>query len=387
MRKKKVLKKVPNILLSAALALSVLGSGQATAATNLIQNGGFEGSAAGGSGVNWSFGTIGNTPQSLQAAVTGEDPYEGRQAQLLAEDGASLAGDNLRIISDGYPIVQGQGLTLKFKSKIVNIADASLNYSIVFYDNADVLIGEVTSSPVTTATAGYSDFILRATPPAGATNFKIRFDSIISQDGGSYKLFIDNVEVNSTSNTVPVSGDTQVGIIGGELEFYISSGSFNDVELDYNRTMISQTSSNASVTDNTGEAKGWKLKVSSTDFMSEQLVDPSGTNATIVLKLPASAVTIQTTQLTHVSGQAVDPTYGPNTGSIALSSASKTILSADPGFGSGSYNYRIENQLTVPKTLEVVSKQGDGNIQVGQMVGTRSGVYKATVNYVIGTGL
>lgn len=61
MRKKNVLKKLPSILLSAALALSVIGSGQATAATNLIQNGGFEGPAAGGSGANWSFGTIGNT--------------------------------------------------------------------------------------------------------------------------------------------------------------------------------------------------------------------------------------------------------------------------------------------------------------------------------------
>lgn len=387
MRKKNVLKKLPSIMLSAALALSVIGSGQAVAATNLIQNGGFEGPAAGGSGANWSFGTIGNTPQSLQAAVTGEDPFEGSKAQILAEDGASLAGDNLRIISDSYPIVQGQGLTLKFKSKIINMADASFNYSIVFYDNADSLVGEVNSSPVTSATVGYSDFILRATPPARATNFKIRFDSIISQDGGSYKLFIDNVEVNSTSNTVPVSGETQVGVIGGELEFYISSGTFNDVELDYNKTMISQTSSNASVTDNTGEAKGWKLKVSSTDFMSEPLVDPSGTNATIVLKLPASSVMLQATNLAHVSGQAIDPTYGPNTGSITLSNASKTILSADPGFGSGSYNYRVENHLTVPKTLEVVSKDGDGNIQVGQMVGTRSGKYKATVNYVIGNGL
>lgn len=387
MRQKNMLKKLPSIFLSATLALSLIGSGQAVAATNLIQNGGFEGPAIGGSGANWSFGTIGNTPQSIQAAVTGEDPFEGSQAQILAEDGASLAGDNLRVISDSYPIAQGQGLTLKFKSKIVNIADARFNYSIAFYDNVDSLVGEVTSNPVTSATVGYSDFILRTTPPAGATNFKIRFDSIISQDGGSYKLFIDNVEVNSTSNTVPISGDTQVGVIGGELEFYISTGTFNDVELDYNKTMISQTSSNASVTDNTGEAKGWKLKVSSTDFMSGPLVDPSGTNATIVLKLPASAVMLQATNLTHVSGQEIDPNYGPNAGSITLSNASKTIISADPGFGSGSYNYRLENHLTLPKTLEVVSKDGDGNIQVGQMVGTRSGIYRATVNYVIGNGL
>jgi hypothetical protein len=391
MRVKKVLKKLPSIMLATILSVSVIGTGQVTAASNvganIIQNGGFESPASGGTGPHWSFGTIGNTPQSLQAAVTGEDPYEGVQSQILAEDGASLAGDNLRVISDGYPVAQGQGLTLRFKGKLVSMLDSSLNYSLVFFDNSDSEISAVSGSPVTSATPGYSDFMLRATPPKNATSFKVRFDSIVNQDGGSYRLFLDNVEVNATSNTVPVEGETQVGVIGGELEFFVTSGSFNDVELDYNKTMVSQTSSNASATDNTGEARGWELKVSSTDFLSEPLNDPSGTDAKIVLKLPASAVTLETTNITHVSGQAIDPTYGPIAGSVTLGSDSKTIISASPGFGSGSYNYRVVSKLTVPKTLEIVSKQGDGNLKVGQMVGTRAAKYKATVLFVIGTGL
>lgn len=387
--RRKAWTKTSKVIMSALLIASALGVSSASAANNIISNGGFEGSYAGGTGANWSFGTVGgNTPQEVQASVVEMGAFEGDRAQLLGQGTASVAGDNLRIISESYSVLQGYGLTLTFQSNIVEMTNASLEHTFVFFDKDGKFLSDVKGTPATTVTGGYKETLLKVSPPKEAASFQVRFDSIVSANGGSYRLYIDNVEVTSAPNSAPITDQTQVGVIGGDLEFYTSSGAFTDVELDYNKTMLTQVSSNANVTDNTGEGLGWSLKVSSTDFLSQSLSDASGNGTKVVLKLPAASVVLAPKAITHVSGQTIDAVNGPIAKNITLASQSQVIMSAAPGYGAGSYSVPLEYRLTIPKTLEVVSVEGTGSgLSVGQFVGTRAGTYKATLDFIIGTGL
>ncbi|MFD0587879.1 hypothetical protein ACFQZE_07675 [Paenibacillus sp. GCM10027627] len=369
--------------------LSSMNISVASATTNLIQNGGFESYTGGGTGNFWSFGTIGNTPQSFYADVTPSDAAEGVNAQRLREDGVSLAGDTLRIISDKYSVTATQNLALSFKTNVTSMVESYLKYSLVFYDSSGNIISEADGTNVTAATNGYVLKSFDATPPSNAATFSVKFDSVISLNGGYYQLYLDDVSVIVTSSNNSVSNSTQVGVVGGNLEFSVSPSSFLSVDLDNNAVMQTTAASTSVVTDNTGGARGWSVKMSATDFTSQPLADPSsGGAATFVLKIPASFVSVNVGTISHTAGQPIHATHGPIARAITLSSATQTFVSANPGFGSGSYSVPLSYTLTIPKTLEITSQTGTGSkFAVGDFVGTRSGQYFATINFTIGTGL
>ncbi|MFD0588478.1 WxL domain-containing protein [Paenibacillus sp. GCM10027627] len=371
--------------LALSLLLAVIVPAAAATSSNLVDNGGFESYTSGNTGDGWDFSTD-NVPAQYVAELSSASVAEGNYSQRLTQDGLTYAGQMLKVSnSKSTGITAGLPLEMKFKSNITSMVGAKLRAKIEYYDSTGRYFGRALLE-VKDPTTGFQEFSLSTVLPAGTDHVATSFEGTINIEGGYYNLFIDDVRLYINS----VSGEqTQVGIVGGQLEFSTISGLFLDVNLDNEAVMTTTNTSTVRITDNRGNGEGWAVKISATDFLSASLPDPSsGGTASFVLKIPVSNLRLASATVQHVSGQPIHATYGPVASSFTISNASQTAVRAQTGFGMGAYNVPINYSLTIPKSLEIVSQSGTGSkLTTGEYVGTRSGHYTATLNFTIGTGL
>jgi len=368
-----------------SLLLAAIAPGTIYATGNILDNGGFEVHTSGNTADLWTFHTEGN-PDSYIAELSTASVSEGTYAQRLSQDGSTFPGQTLRIantIASGF--TAGDSFQLTFQSNITSLAEAKLRARVEYYKADSTFLGR-SLREITNATTGYSAYEVAALIPADTDYIVVVFEVVMNANGGYYNLFIDDVQLQ---RLVSFGDQTQVGVIGGDLKLNTVSGSFMDVQLDHQTTMTTTMTTTANITDNRGNGEGWAVKISATDFISQDLADPSSAGkASFVLKLPVTYLQLESSSVNLVSGQPVDATYGPVASSFTASNFSQTVVRAQPGFGMGSYNVPIRYTLQVPKTLEIIGQTGtDSKFNVGDYVGTREGYYTATLNFTIGTGL
>ncbi|RJX39108.1 hypothetical protein D3P09_16575 [Paenibacillus pinisoli] len=380
-----MLKQTIRMVLVFSLLMAAIAPGTTYATGNLLNNGGFEVHASGNTADHWTFRTEG-APDSYIAELSTASVSEGAYAQRLSQDGTTVPGQTLRVVNkidSGF--TAGDSFQLTFQTNITSLAEAKLRAKVEYYKADSTYLGR-SLREITNATSDYSAYEVTALVPADTDLMVVAFEVVINANGGYYNLFIDDVQLQ---RLVSVGDTTQVGIIGGDLKLNTVSGSFMDVQLNHQTTMTTTMTTTANITDNRGNGEGWAVKISATDFFSQDLADPSSAGkASLVLKLPVSNLQLETSSVNLVSGQPVDATYGPAASSFTASNFSQTVVRAQPGFGMGSYNVPIRYTLLVPKTLEIISLTGtDSKFKVGDYVGTREGYYTATLNFTIGTGL
>ncbi|GKU77612.1 WxL domain-containing protein [Paenibacillus sp. L3-i20] len=377
--------KVIRVLLVFSLILTVITPMSVFATANIVDNGGFESFTSGSTADGWKFSSEGS-PASFIAEVSSASVSEGIYSQRLSHDGTTLLNQKLEIgnnINTGF--TAGQPVKFTFKANVTSLVWAKLRAKVEFYNVAGQYIGRGVVD-ITSSTSGFSEFELTTVLPAETDHITVKFESIITADGGYYNLYLDDVKLNK----VLASGNqTQVGVLSGELEFSTISGSFLNVDLDNEAVMRTNTTSTVRISDNRGTGAGWAVKISATDFLSASLPDPSSAgNASFVLKIPISSLSLESSNIDYVSGQPIDPVNGPLAASFTVSNASQTVVRAQPGFGMGAYNVPIHYTLVLPKALEIASQSGTGSkFSTGQLVGTRAGFYTATLNFTIGEGL
>ncbi|MBU5672175.1 WxL domain-containing protein [Paenibacillus brevis] len=179
-----------------------------------------------------------------------------------------------------------------------------------------------------------------------------------------------------------------VSIIAGTNQSSQTTISFSAVTLDITANQISTASNGITVRDSRGSGAGWSVSVSSTDFVSGSLPDPT-TSGTYTVKIPASAVSVIVgTPVISLSGQSVDPTHGPLAYNGTLSATPLKLIQAAPGYGMGEYTAGVSYSLAVPKTVTVASvSSGSSKYEVNDVVGTVATTYTATLTFTLGSGV
>ncbi|TNJ65298.1 hypothetical protein FE784_15880 [Paenibacillus hemerocallicola] len=193
----------------------------------------------------------------------------------------------------------------------------------------------------------------------------------------------------ATALLLPAAAHAEtVSIIAGTNQSSQTTVSFSSVTLDVTANQISTASNAITVRDSRGSGAGWSVSVSSTDFVSGSLPDPT-TTGTYTVKIPASAVSIIVgTPVVALSGQAVDPTHGPLAFNGTLSSTPLKLLQAAPGYGMGEYTAGVSYSLAVPKSVTVASvSSGSSSYHVNDTVGTVATTYTATLTFTLGSGV
>lgn len=193
----------------------------------------------------------------------------------------------------------------------------------------------------------------------------------------------------ATALLLPAAAHAEtVSIIAGTNQSSQTAISFSSVTLDVTANQISTASNGITVRDSRGSGAGWSVSVSSTDFVSGSLPDPT-TSGTYTVKIPASAVSVMVgTPVVALSGQAVDPTYGPLAYNGTLSSTPLKLIQAAPGYGMGEYTAGVSYSLAVPKTVTVASvSSGSSKYEVNDVVGTVATTYTATLTFTLGSGV
>ncbi|MFD0589168.1 hypothetical protein ACFQZE_14295 [Paenibacillus sp. GCM10027627] len=374
--------------LAFSLGLASVSLSPVSASAGLLNNGGFETYVSGSTASDWYFDSEGY-PATYTSEIVTTPVSEGMFAHRLSQDGVTKLGQSLSIDSKSKTglLVGGQKVRLSFDANILSMVAADLTPSIKFWATDGTYLGKL-GKAFTTPTTGYSLLQIDIEVPAGTSKYSIEFESEITADGGYYNLYIDNVHLRILDKTEDTA---KVGVVGGNLKFSTASGSFWDVRLNNDSTPLnSSMTTTANIIDDRATGDGWSMKIYATDFLSENLSDPT-TNGTgtFVLRIPVSStLKLETSSVVHSAGQAIDPVNGPIANSFTVNNSSQTVVSAQPGFGMGAYKVPITYTLTLPKTLEIVSQTGTGSkFKVGDFVGTRSGFYTATLNYTVGTGL
>ncbi|THF74392.1 WxL domain-containing protein [Cohnella fermenti] len=188
---------------------------------------------------------------------------------------------------------------------------------------------------------------------------------------------------------VPTAAQAEtVSIVAGANTSAQTAISFSPVTFDLHADQLSTASNGITVEDSRGSGAGWSVSVSATDFVSDPLQDPTA-SGTYTVKIPASAVSvIVATPIVALSGQAVDPTYGPLASNGTLSAAPLKLMYAAPGYGMGVYTTGVSYSLAVPKTVTVASvSNGASKYKENDMIGTVATTYTATLTFTLGSGV
>jgi hypothetical protein len=135
---------------------------------------------------------------------------------------------------------------------------------------------------------------------------------------------------------------------GGELEAYVADVSLGAVFYSNDQQSSSGTLV-LNVDDPRGSSEGWNVTIASSDFVY-------GGTSTTGKDIPVTgfAFTANGT-VSKTAGQDIDQTGGPSTGTISGASleTAQMVISANEGFGSGTYTESLPVALVIPPLSQV----------------------------------
>jgi hypothetical protein len=143
--------------------------------------------------------------------------------------------------------------------------------------------------------------------------------------------------------------------------------------------------SKAFIENSTGEVNGWDYSLSVTDFISDPLTDASTDTKDLVLKIPATALTVNVKNAKSLGGQPA-PAYTIGSRSF-IPGQSRSLASANKFEGMGYYEIPLEMGISIPSKLKVVSSNVNSNYKVDSDSGLRTGTFRSTFKFELTQGI
>lgn len=143
--------------------------------------------------------------------------------------------------------------------------------------------------------------------------------------------------------------DVSQKITGGSFSYTITGGTMTPITFDYTKTTDTVTTGSVAlgVTDGRGTREGWSVSIQSTEFVYSGTASGGTAN-----NIPAANLSVAPAAPVLVAGESVNNvTAGPG-GTL---DASRLVINAAAGFGSGEYTQNLPLSLTVP----ALSPSGD----------------------------
>jgi len=195
------------------------------------------------------------------------------------------------------------------------------------------------------------------------------------------------------SGSLNIASNTVKGNLAEGSALTSASGiNFGSGTIDMDGANIEQTFDDyLRVDDNTGTNAGWNVKVSATDFVAENIDDPTTAVGTLTVTIPVSEVLkVNASNFEAVVGSITEDTAAV-TADQFLSHDSLTVMSAAQGSGAGVYKSKLAYTLTLPKFLSNTTtiKPSEDNIDSPindkdkDSLGLFHGTYETTITYSV----
>jgi len=194
---RKTIKKFLSVLVCLAMLIGLLpGVVVAEDGPNLISNSGFEVEANNNQYVpQWyiSSGALnpdGTLKTGIVVQVTNEQQSSGSKSLYISDSSASSTGSvAATVYSEAMSVIPGQNTILKFKAFDTKL---SISAAIRFYRSANdaAIGGQISSQNAKITSTGWTENVIEAKVPEGATVARILFYTVGSSTGSSY---IDDV--------------------------------------------------------------------------------------------------------------------------------------------------------------------------------------------------
>lgn len=176
-----------------------------------------------------------------------------------------------------------------------------------------------------------------------------------------------------------------LNVIGGALSSKFNGLLLDNIEIqtvkDY-QTINSVTDTN--LEDSRGTADGWTYTQSITDFVSDPVLDTKLNTQDLVVKIPASALSVDVKNAKVLAGM---PEEVAKTGNYVLGETKQVLAQAEPLKGMGYYDVPMDYMLRVPSKVTVVSANGSSDHKAGDQVGLRVGVYRSLFTFSLASGI
>jgi hypothetical protein len=138
------------------------------------------------------------------------------------------------------------------------------------------------------------------------------------------------------------TSDVSQKINGGAFSYTITNGTLTPITFDYTKTSDTVTNGSVTlgVTDGRGTRQGWSVSIQSSQFVYSGSGNGGPAN-----NIPAASLRVTPAAPTMVSGESLSNVTAGTGGTL---DASRLVINAAAGAGSGEYKQNLPLALTVP---------------------------------------
>ncbi|WP_342436705.1 hypothetical protein NSS79_25745 [Paenibacillus sp. FSL L8-0436] len=181
------------------------------------------------------------------------------------------------------------------------------------------------------------------------------------------------------------SEDVTFTVLSGAFSSHFSGLLLDTVTISTtNQYQVINSVTNSVIEDSRGTGAGWNYSLKITDFVSDPVVDNSKGTSDLVVKMPASSLSVDITDSKTLAGQ--EASLSQN-GKYVFNAEPVVIAKAGEFEGMGQYQIPMSYMLSVPDKVEVVSAGANSTYQAGAKTGLRVGTYRSQFTFTLASGI
>ncbi|MEW4426047.1 hypothetical protein AB1I68_00970 [Paenibacillus pabuli] len=235
--------------------------------------------------------------------------------------------------------------------------------------------------------------------PPGTYTIDIEVREVSSGDvvysGGPFTLVVPdpNAGNGGTTPTPDPGAGTPVG--QEDVDFTVNSGGLSAKfeGADLSTIVIDSTNpyqsinsvSRALIEDSRGNGKGYQYSMDVTDFVSESMQDNSTNTQSLVVSIPANALSVDVLNTKTINGPAAELS---NVGKHVFTGTGPEMLATAKAFEGMGYNeIPLNFTLSVPDRVKIVSSGTGSKFVPGESTGLMAGIYKSKFTITLSSGI
>ncbi|MFB8378155.1 RCC1-like domain-containing protein [Paenibacillus taichungensis] len=137
--------------------------------------------------------------------------------------------------------------------------------------------------------------------------------------------------------------------------------------------------------DSRGNAEGYQYSMDVTDFVSDPMQDNSNLQQSLVVSIPANALSVNVLSTKTLNGPVSELSH---IGKHVFTGTGPEMLATAKAFeGMGYYEVPLEFTLSVPDRVKIVSSGSGSKFVPGESTGLMAGIYKSKITLTLSSGI
>ncbi|KGP81131.1 MULTISPECIES: hypothetical protein [Paenibacillus] len=248
----------------------------------------------------------------------------------------------------------------------------------------------------------WTEYTAPVTYPPGTYTFDVEVREDASGDvvytGGPFTIVVTDPNAGNPGDggTTPTPNPGTGTPVGDEdVDFTVNSGGlFARFEgADLSTIIIDSTNpyqsinsvSRALFEDSRGNAEGYQYSMDVTDFVSDPMQDNSNLQQSLVVSIPANALSVNVLSTKTLNGPVSELSH---IGKHVFTGTGPEMLATAKAFeGMGYYEVPLEFTLSVPDRVKIVTSGSGSKFVPGESTGLMAGIYKSKFTLTLSSGI